>query len=81
MPEDRLAELKCDVFGVDLATSTIGAMGQRKAQELAGLAEQIEEQVKEAAVKHLDETGYRIAGVRQWLHVASTWRLTYCAGH
>jgi transposase len=76
IPEDRLAELMDDVFGVDLATSTIAAMGQRKAQELAGLAEHIEQQVKQAAVKHLDETGYRIAGVLQWLHVASTWLLT-----
>ena len=72
IPEDRLAELMKDVFGVDVATSTIAAMGQRKAQELAGLAEHIEQQVKHAAVKHLDETGYRIAGVLQWLHVAST---------
>ena len=76
IPEDRLAELMGDVFGVDLATSTIAAMGQRKAQELEGLAEHIEQQVKQAAVKHLDETGYRIAGVLQWLHVASTWLLT-----
>jgi transposase len=76
IPEDRLAELLGDVFGVELATSTIAAMGHRKAQELAGLAEQIGEQVKQAAVKHLDETGYRIAGVLQWLHVASTWLLT-----
>jgi transposase len=76
VPEDRLAELMGDVFGVEVATSTIAAMGRRKAQELAGLAEHIEQQVKQAAVKHLDETGYRIAGVRQWLHVASTWLLT-----
>jgi transposase len=76
IPEDRLAELRGDVFGVELATSTLAEMGHRKAQELAGLAEHIEQQVKQAAVKHLDETGYRIAGVRQWLHVASTWLLT-----
>jgi transposase len=59
-----------------LATSTIAAMGRRKAQALAGLAAHIEQQVTQAAVKHLDETGYRIAGVLQWLHVASTWLLT-----
>ena len=76
IPEDRLAELLGDVFGVEVATSTIAAMGQRKAQELAGLAEHIEQQVKHAAVKHVDETGYRITGVRQWLHVASTGLLT-----
>lgn len=77
LPEDRLAELMSDVFGVEVATSTIAAMGQRKAQALTGLAEQIEEQVKQAVVKHLDETGYRIAGGLHWLHVASTWLLTY----
>jgi transposase len=76
IPEDRLAELMADVFGVEVATSTLAVMGHRKAQELAGLAEHIEEQVKHAAVKHLDETGYRIAGVLQWLHVASTCLLT-----
>ena len=76
IPEDRLAELMQDVFGVEVATATIAAMGQRKAQELAGLTEHIEEQVKHAAVKHLDETGYRIAGKLQWLHVASTCLLT-----
>jgi transposase len=76
IPEDRLAELMMDVFGVDLATATVAAMGQRKAQELTGLAEHIEQQVKHAAVKHLDETGYRAAGVRQGLHVASTVLLT-----
>ena len=77
IPEDRLAELMSDVFGVEVATATIAAMGQRKAQEFAGLAEHIEQQVQQAAVKHLDETGYRIGGVLQWLHVASTWLLTY----
>ncbi len=76
IPEDRLAELLRDVFGVDLATATIAAMGHKKAEELAGLAAHIGEQVKQAPVKHLDETGSRIAGVLQWLHVASTWLLT-----
>jgi transposase len=76
LPEDRLAELMRDVFGVDVATSTIAAMGQRKARDLTGLAVHSEEQVKDAAVKHVDETGYRVAGVLHWLHVASTCLLT-----
>jgi len=74
--EDRLAELRREVFGVDLATATSAAMGQRKAQEVTGLAVHIEEQVKDAAVKPLDETGYRIAGRWQGLHVASPGLLT-----
>ena len=43
IPEDRLAELRSEVFGVEVATSTIAAMGQRKAQELRGLAAHIEQ--------------------------------------
>jgi transposase len=76
IPEDRLAELMGDVFGLEVATATVAAMGHRKAQELTGLAAHIEQEVKHAAVKHLDETVSRIAGVLHWLHVASTCLLT-----
>lgn len=76
LPEDRLAELLHEVFGVDLATATIAAMGHKKAAELAGLAATIGAHVQQAPVKHLDETGFRIGGLTQWLHVAATWRLT-----
>lgn len=76
IPEDRLAELLRDVFGVDLATATIAAMGHKKAAELAGLAAIIDAHVNQAPVKHLDETGFRLGGLTQWLHMASTWLLT-----
>lgn len=76
IPEDRLAELLRDVFGVDVATATIAAMNHKKAAELAGLAATIETHVAQAPLKHLDETGLRLGGLTQWLHVASTWWLT-----
>lgn len=76
IPEDRLAELMADVFGVNLSTATIAAMGQRKAEEWEPLAEAIGTLVKDAAVKHLDETGLRVAGALHWLHVAATCWLT-----
>ena len=77
IPEDRLAEMMRDVFGVDLSTATIAAMAQRKAEAWKDLANHIGEKAKQAAVKHLDETGYRIAKALQWLHVASTMLLTF----
>lgn len=77
IPEDRLAELLHDLYGIDISTATIAAMEHRKAEELAPVAEAIGEKVRQAPVKHLDETGYRIGGATQWLHVAATVLLTF----
>ena len=77
IPEDRVAAFMRDIFGVDMATSTIAAMAQRKAAEWKALAKHIGDLVKKTAVKHMDETGYRIAKALQWLHVASTNLLTF----
>jgi hypothetical protein len=75
IPEERLAAMRRAVCGLDLSTATIAARAQRKAEEGTALADHIGEQVTPAPVKHLDETGRRLAGVRQGLHVASTWLL------
>ena len=77
IPEDRLAELMKDLFGVDLATATIAAMAHKKADEWTGVAATIGDHVKQAPVKHMDETGFRIAGLTQWLQVAATCLLTF----
>jgi transposase len=77
IPEDRLAELLKDLYEIDISTATIAAMEHRKAEELAPVAEVIGEKVRQAPVKHLDETGYRIGGLTQWLHVAATLLLTF----
>jgi transposase len=77
IPEDRVVELLREVFGAEVAAATVAAMGQRKADAWSKLAGHIGEQVKQAAVKHLDETGLRIAGKLQWLHVAATLLLTF----
>ena len=77
IPEDRLAVLLKDVCGIEISTATIAAMEHRKAEELAPVAEAIAQKVKEAPVKHMDETGYRVGGLTQWLHVAATVLLTF----
>ncbi len=77
LPEDRLAELMADLFGVNLAAATIARMSRNCAERLRGFADTARDLVAGASVKHMDETGFRIAGKTQWLHVASTALLTF----
>jgi transposase len=77
LPEQRLAELMADLFGMHLATATIAGMSRACAARFAGFAAAVRDHVAAAAVKHLDETGFRIGGRTQWLHIASTILLTF----
>ena len=77
LPEDRLAELMADLFGVKLAAATIARMSRTCAGRVQVFVEMIRDLVAGAAVKHMDETGFRIGGKTQWLHVASTALLTF----
>ena len=77
LPEDRLAELMKDLFGAELSPASLARRGGNSAESVQGVVDVIRELVKSAPVKHMDETGLRIAGRTQWLHVASTARLTF----
>ena len=77
LPEKRLAQMMADLFGVTLTTATIARMSQSCAARLQGFAAPVRDHVAAAPVKHLDETGFRIGGKTQWLHIASTILLTF----
>ncbi len=78
LPEDRLVETMADLFGIRLAAATIARMSRRCAERFQGFADAVCARVKAAAVKHLDETGFRIGGKTQWLHIACTlWLVFY----
>jgi transposase len=77
LPEKRLATLMADLFGVPLVTATIARISQDCAARFQGFAEAVRDRVVAAPVKHLDETGFRIGGKTQWLHIASTMLLTF----
>lgn len=77
LPEARLVELMADLFGVKLAAATIAGMSRACAKTLKGFGETVRDLVAGAPVKHMDETGFRIGGKTQWLHVASTALLTF----
>jgi transposase len=77
LPEKRLATLMADLFGVPLVTATIARISQDCAARFLGFAAAVRDRVATAPVKHLDETGFRIGGKTQWLHIASTVLLTF----
>ena len=77
LPENRLAALMADLFGVNVAAATIARMSRTCAERLRGFAQTVRDLVAGAPVKHMDETGFRIGGKTQWLHVASTALLTF----
>ena len=77
LPEKRLAVLMADLFGVNLVTATIARISQDCAERFEGFVDAVREHVATAAVKHMDETGFRIGGKTQWLHIASTTWLTF----
>jgi transposase len=77
LPEKRLAEVMADLFGVNLVTATIASMSRSCATRFRGFAAAVRDHVAAAPVKHLDETGFRIGGKTQWLHIASTILLTF----
>jgi transposase len=83
LPEDRLAELMADLFGIRIVAATIAQMGRNCAARLQDFVATVRCLVAGAAVKHMDETGFRIGGKSstsaqtQWLHVACTAWLTF----
>jgi transposase len=77
LPEDRLAELMADLFGIKIVAATIAQMGRNCAARLQDFVATVRDLVAGAAVKHMDETGFRIGGKTQWLHVACTAWLTF----
>jgi len=78
IPEDRVAEILADLAGArGLCPASITSWVTQKAAEWAPVAAHIEALLAAAPVRHLDETGFRIAGKTQWLHSLSTTALTH----
>ena len=77
VPEKRLAELMSDLFAVSISTATITAMGRRTARRFEPFLAHVADVIRTAVpVKHLDETGLRVAARTRWLHVLCTPFLT-----
>ena len=73
LPERRLSEVLEVLFGARVSPATLGSMSRRAAARLRAAAGHIETLAAAGArVKHLDETGFRVGGRTEWLHVICT---------
>jgi transposase len=81
VPYERTRELLEDVCGGAPCPATLQAAVERTAAGLVDTEAAIKRALQDAGVEHFDETGLRVAGRRQWLHVASTEELTHSSWH
>ena len=82
LPLDRTAEVFETLYGQTISEGTIVEAGQEVSRQVSGVNDTIRQHLTEnEAVVHFDETGVRVERQLQWLHSASTERLTWYAVH
>jgi transposase len=81
IPHARTSELLGDFYGHTPAPALVKEANQAVETGSEPALAAIYEQLIQAEVAHFDESGIRVAGKTQWLHVASTDELTYYEVH
>ena len=69
-------EIVLDLFGVPLSLGSVCRYEAQMSEALAAAHEQAVRSVREAPVRHVDETGWNRAGKTCWLWIAATKRLS-----
>lgn len=81
IPHARTSELFGDFYGHTPAPALVKEANQAVETGSEPALDAIYQQLIQAQVEHFDESGLRVAGKTQWLHVASTEELTYYQVH
>jgi transposase len=81
VPYARVRELLADLLGQSLSVGTLVRMVQQCAHALAPMEGVLQAEAQAVPVLHNDETGVRVAGRLQWVHVSSTATLTHYGVH
>jgi transposase len=81
LPYERMSELIEDLFHQSISVGTLCSMNKRTYDACEDMSEDIKDKITKASVAHFDETGCRVEGKREWLHVASTQTETYYDVH
>jgi len=69
LPEDRLAQFFHDVLGLAVCDASFGLWNAQAYDGLSTFEGSVTKVLFESGFKHADETGTRVKGKRQWLHV------------
>jgi len=77
IPEDRLAQTFEDLFALPISTATLAKLNDDFARQVAPIQEQVLADLKAADVKGSDESGLRIGGKTQWLHILCSEKATH----
>src|ERR1039458_7970149 len=81
VPYDRLARISHDIFGVPVSNGTLVNIIHKCGQSLKDSMAYIKDQLKQASVVHVDETGTRVKGKNHWLHSTGNDHFTYLETH
>jgi transposase len=81
VPLGRVRELVADLCGCEVSEGTLLRWIQWAAEQLAPTVARMADWLGVSPLQHADETGRRIVGKLQWLHVNSTRFLTHLAWH
>ncbi len=81
IPIARTCELIADFYGQAPALALVGEANRAIKNGSDRALDEIFRQLIQADVVHFDESGLRVAGQGQWLHVAGSESLTYYAVH
>ena len=77
LPLERTSELFADLYGHPVGEGTLVMATQEMAAAVRPANAQVKDQLRAVEpVVHFDESGLRVTGKLQWLHSASTERLT-----
>lgn len=81
LPFDRLRQFCRDIFGQPISTGTLTQINQRAYRALAPFETALIQELIQAPVVNVDESGVRVAGKLHWLHVTCTPVLTFYGIH
>jgi len=77
IPCERSCQIVEDLFSQSISQGTLQTITRTCSEELAAVCEMIRAGIIKAEVANFDETGIYVACQRDWLHTASTKKLTY----